>query len=65
METNKIKEEIFKNAKRLTDIEKELWTCRENYFVKTHWKRLAKREKLIAEKITLENRTNVLRKSLT
>jgi hypothetical protein len=65
METNKIKEEIFKNAKRLTKIEKELWTCRENYFGKTYWKRLAKREKLIAEKIRLENRTNTLRKQLT
>ena len=60
-----LRAEKFKNSKRLNEIEKDLWTCRLDYFGKTHWKRKAKRQRLIAEKMRLQNRQNHIRKILS
>jgi len=64
MDKQKLKSEKFANAKRLTEIEKELLTCQLDYFGKTHWKRKAKRDRLITEKMKLQERTNYIRKAL-
>ena len=65
MNIQKLKREKFLNAKRLTEIERDLWTCRLDYFSKTHWKRKAKRDRLISEKMQLQERTNYIRKALS
>jgi hypothetical protein len=64
MDKQKLKREKFLNAKKITEIEKSLTTCRLDYFGKTHWKRKAKRDRLIAEKMQLQERTNYIRKAI-
>ncbi len=64
MDTQKLKREKFANAKRLTEIEKELRTCIVFCVRKTHWAKKAKRKRLISEKMELQERTNYIRKAL-
>tara|TARA_R110000782_G_scaffold263021_2_gene355474 strand:+ start:265 stop:462 length:198 start_codon:yes stop_codon:yes gene_type:complete len=65
MDKKKLKSEKFANAKRLTEIEKDLRTCIVFCVGKTHWTKKAKRKRLIAEKMQLQERTNCIRKALT
>ena len=64
MDKQKLKREKFLNAKKIIEIEKDLRTCRLDYFGKTHWKRKAKRDRLISEKMQLQERTNYIRKAI-
>lgn len=57
--------EKFANTKRLKKIEEDLRTCPLDYFGKTHWKRKVKRERLITEKMQLQDRQNYIRKALS
>jgi hypothetical protein len=64
MDKQKLKREKFANAKRLTEIEKDLRTCIIFCVEKTHWTKKAKRKRLITEKMQLQERTNYIRKAL-